>query len=96
MGGNTFYQIGKGRTVEEAFRNAVEQAQYENGHGGYTGTLAEKHSYVVITLPEGIEARDYATLLIDKDDERIEDKWGPAGALPIGLFEWLFFGWANS
>lgn len=42
MGADTFITIGSGKTFDEAFRAAVKQAQWEYGHGGYTGTIAEK------------------------------------------------------
>jgi len=32
----------KGKTAQEAFDAAVAQARHEYGHGGYTGTIAEK------------------------------------------------------
>jgi hypothetical protein len=44
MGGNTFFTTAEGRTADDAFRTAVSQAQWEYGHGGYTGTIAEKAS----------------------------------------------------
>lgn len=48
MGGCTFYNEVEGKTAKAAFTRAVEDAQYESGHGGYTGTIAEKHSFVMI------------------------------------------------
>lgn len=42
--------------VQQAFNDAVEQAAWEYGHGGYTGTIAEKGSYVILNLPEGVTA----------------------------------------
>jgi len=32
MGANQFEVSGKGNSVAEAFQNAVQDAQYENGH----------------------------------------------------------------
>ncbi|MDX2277742.1 MAG: hypothetical protein NW206_20005 [Hyphomonadaceae bacterium] len=96
MGGCTFSVVAKGATAQEAFDRATSEARYENGHGGYTGTIAEKDSFVVIALPEGIEAEAYADQLIENRDERVDDKWGPAGAIKLSHDEWLFFGWASS
>jgi hypothetical protein len=94
-----------GATVGEAFANAVEQALYEYGHRGYTGSLAEKHDYIVIPL-DGEATKDAAVAaarkLMHDDDARISDKWGPAGAIRYADFDepdqqhWLFFGWASS
>lgn len=51
MGATTFSQYGLGKTPEAAFAAAHEYAAYMHGHGGYTGTLAEKGSYVLFKLP---------------------------------------------
>lgn len=106
MGGSTFETIGEGKDSKEAFQLARESAQYERGHGGYTGTIAEKHSFVVISTPTPITddkmAYAYANDLMDKDDKRIRDKWGDAGAIKLPSKpgstkeRWLFFGWASS
>jgi hypothetical protein len=49
MGATTFGVVVKAKTAEAAFRIAVEGAQYQRGHGGYTGTIAEKGSFITIT-----------------------------------------------
>jgi hypothetical protein len=51
MGANGFDTIALGKTADEAFVNAVKDAQWEFGHGGYTGTIAEKHGIVEFMLP---------------------------------------------
>ena len=96
MGANTFETTARGKTVDIAFSNAKEDAYYEYGHRGYTGTIAEKDSFTVIPLPEGREAGEYSDELIDNGDPRIDDKWGPAGAIQIADDTWLFFGWASA
>ena len=48
MGASQFITVAKGRTAEDAFRAAREEALYEDGHGGYTGTIAEKRGFVMI------------------------------------------------
>lgn len=133
MGAQTFEQFQTGDDVFAAFERAVEAAAWEHGHGGYTGTLAEKDSFVVIDKDGdtvhaklgspyypvsawGAARRDItyppldplpwdaasalADRLIEQRDARIDDKWGPAGAIPAvgadGQRGWLFFGWASS
>ena len=95
MGATTFSVTFPGKTAKEAFAAARTDAQYQHGHGGYSGTIAEKNDFVMIKLPDGVDPRAYANQLIECQDERIDDKWGPAGciALPNGKF--LFFGWAS-
>jgi hypothetical protein len=102
MGATTFFTTAPGETAEAAFRAARDRALYERGHGGYTGSVAEKHEFVMIQhrpLPER-EAATLADRLIEEGDRRIDDKWGPAGCVPLegadgAVRRWLFFGWAS-
>jgi hypothetical protein len=85
MGAMTFEQYADGADPQVAFGSAREDALYEHGHGGYSGTLAEKDDYVIITRRPMTEAEATALAgeLMDRDDPRISDKWGPAGAIPV-------------
>lgn len=99
MGAEAFTTTSKGDTAQQAFVAAVTQAQYDHGHAGYSGTIAEKGAFVMIELPEGKtadEAEEYAERLISDGDKRIDNKWGPAGCIDLGNSEYLFFGWASS
>ena len=96
MGGELFQTKAKGKTADVAFRRAVKEAQYDHGHGGYSGTIAEKPSFVMVAVPEGRDPEDYA-----ESDEGIakadpDGKWGPCGCIRLSKDEWLFFGWASS
>jgi hypothetical protein len=101
MGASTFMVTSKGKDAKTAFNKAVDEAAYECGHGGYTGTIAEKSSFVMIKVPSTTLpmdkklARTYADKLIDEGDSRVDDKWGPAGCIDLGNGEYLFFGWAS-
>jgi hypothetical protein len=95
MGADTFFVTWKAENPQRAFIEAVQQAQYDHGHAGYTGTLAEKDDFTMIPLPEGWEAHQYANKLIDESDPRVDDKWGPAGCIEIAKETYLFFGWAS-
>lgn len=102
MGAEQFFTYASGKDAREAFSRAVQEARYEHGHGGYTGTIAEKHSFTIIECPKGISAGDYAQQLLDDCDSRVDDKWGPAGCIEILPSRsprnrtFLFFGWASS
>lgn len=96
MGADVFYHKAKGKTAREAFTNAKNEAFYDHGHSGYTGTIAEKSSFVAISVPEGTDPFEYADRLIENSDRRVDDKWGPAGCIKLKEGEYLFFGWASS
>lgn len=99
MGGTTFKNVEEGETAAQAFSRAVAGAQFDYGHNGYTGTIAEKYEFTIVTetpLPLD-KAKSLAEELIEDGDARIDDKWGPAGCIPIeGGKRFLFFGWASS
>ena len=100
--------FGGPRTVGEAFRACVDNARYEHGHGGYTGTIAEKSSFGLVEfrvngkLATYAQARDEADRLIRSAEAPYDDKWGPAGAIPYRkkggrkVAGWVFFGRASS
>ena len=63
MGANNFFTYAIGETIDEAFNTAVVGARLWHGHGGYTGTIAEKHEFVLVSLPPRWTARKLAGLL---------------------------------
>jgi hypothetical protein len=100
MGATTFGTKSSGKTAKEAFAEAVQEARYMHGHGGYSGTIAEKRSFTMITPPSNVGKTEkdlikYAWELIDKGDPRVDDKWGPAGCIALPDGKWFFFGWAS-
>lgn len=85
MGADSFTAVGLHPDINTAFQQAHEDAVRHYGDRGYTGSLAEKHSYTVITTTPHTREAAYrlAKELIYDDDDRIDDKWGPAGAIPL-------------
>ena len=64
MGAEYAEAIGLGRNVNEAFVAVVREAEYWNGHGGYTGSMAEKHEAVLCgTLPPRMSSDKFSTLV---------------------------------
>ena len=51
MGAVNFYCEAEGKTLSEAFRSAVDEAYYDYGHRGYTGTIAEKSGVTLVDIP---------------------------------------------
>lgn len=97
MGANTFYTAARGKNASAAFAEAVRRAQYDHGHGGYSGTIVEKQEFTLIPLPPPPPTpMDAARELISAEDPRVNDKWGPAGCFDLGGGSFLFFGWASS
>jgi len=77
-----------GAVLSEAFADAVAQARHEHGHGGYSGTVAEKTSVNALSAKVRWldDAYDEAARLLDLDDDAVVfDKWGPAAALPVAV-----------
>lgn len=109
MGASTFMNKVTAKSPEEAFRKVRDEALYLHGHGGYTGTIAEKDEFEVIT-PQG-DPITYANDLLSvwgddipeqyskgkfkQDQAIVDDKWGPAGCICLEDGRFLFFGWAS-
>jgi len=104
MGACDFVVVVRGKNAKDAFSEAVQEARYMNGHGGYTGTIAEKGEFVMVgTTATEADAYTRSQELLGANDSRISDKWGPAGCITIvdgstkdGTTLYLFFGWASS
>jgi hypothetical protein len=86
MGAESFTtNVIKAPTIAAAFSQAIEDARHESGHGGYSGTIAEKDDFVLCSKEVLVEDDAYrlARKLMDDGDQRISDKWGPAGAIAV-------------
>ena len=57
MGATNYVTISKGEDAKDAFSSARDKAQWDHGHGGYTGTIAEKDSFVEFPRPKGVRMR---------------------------------------
>ena len=95
MGASDFFVTSTGASPKEAFTRAVQEARYWHGHGGYTGTIAEKSEFVLIAVPEGQPPKEYAQRLVSDGDRRVDDKWGPAGCVLVSPGTYYFFGCAS-
>lgn len=111
MGARQFMTTAEGATAKEAFAAAREEAWYDHGHAGYTGTIAEKDGFVTLDVPSLTGAteevaREYVQAAMSHQSdirgdmqqlaEAVGDKWGPAGHIDLGGGRHLFFGWASS
>ena len=86
-------------TAREAFDYVIKKALYMHGHGGYTGTIAEKSDFQMIKVPDDEDPITYADYLLDSGNHRINDKWGPAYCVEFktkdGKKGFYFFGVAS-
>ncbi len=109
MGATSFYASAYGKDVKEAFNAAVDQALYDYGHRGYTGSMAEKGSDGFVIAAKGVaeDERTATKIASELNDDYGNsehpwlDKWGPCGAIQFktglkGRQGWLFFGYASS
>lgn len=101
MGASDFSEEVTGKTAEEAFESAKENARYEYGHNGYTGTIAEKGWFQVIEVPEGIKPYEYIDMVFEEHEsvpkklhEMIADKYADAACIQVAPDRWIFFGMA--
>ena len=76
MGAAEFSEEGFGRDVDEAFVGARDRAQWEHGHAGYSGTIAEKGE--VIELDRKAFGRLKARRVADLFSEAEAAGKGPA------------------
>lgn len=104
MGASEFTVVMQGKTARAAFLSAVAEAREENGNGGYSGSIAEKSKFVMIStepMPKA-DAFEKVDNMLASDDPRISDKWGPAGCIEIEIEPegdektYIFFGYASS
>lgn len=85
MGSNSFTEYKQGDDMMKAFQQAVADARYEHGSGGYTGSIAEKSSVRLVSsiaVPLH-EAEEMASR--ELEDYGKWDKWGDAGAIRVRL-----------
>ena len=97
MGAMEFECTGYGNNAQDAFNNAKQEALYEEGHGSYTGTIAEKHSFKIIPCNMNLKEIEAKIEECMQDYSHfVQDKWGPAGAIKVSKNTWVFFGVASS
>jgi len=79
-GAAEFSHFVKGTDPGKLFRELVDHARHESGHGGYSGTIAEKPGFKIRSrTPMSMAA---ARNFVDKDIDK-NDKWDDAFAVPI-------------
>ena len=80
MGASGFFDYGKGTNANAIFNALREDAQHEHGSRGYTGSIAEKHSFTVVSRTPMPLSYWQSNAAQDKFGEG--DKWGDALCAP--------------
>lgn len=96
MGAENFEVESKGKTPEEAFHAAKQEALYWHGHDGYTGTIAEKFEFKMYELGPEEDREDFIERMLGDETGPYYDKWGPAGCIKTDDEEYFFFGSASA
>lgn len=83
MGAAGFSQYQGGTHLGEAFRDARMTAESEDG--GRRGNVAAKDEVVrLVKEPVTLEAAyELAEQYTERNTQRVDDKWGPAGAIAV-------------
>jgi hypothetical protein len=53
------------KSAHDAFTFLKEEARYNYGHAGYTGTIAEKDTFDVFPVPEGVRLSEWKNLIMN-------------------------------
>ena len=93
-------------TAQKAFDALYARAEHEHGHGGYTGTIAEKEGFLVLDTVSKPKAELEAAMTtwgafdsesvghnLDWNHPVANDKWGPAACIVVNTDEGEPFGW---
>ena len=93
MGAHTFETRCRGKSAKDAFQMACNEANYEEGHNAYNGTISTNDSFIMKPLLEDENLNDWYQRV--PEDEGIR-KWGPCGCVqdPKDPELWHFAGWA--
>lgn len=98
MGASEFTWTAFGKDAADAFRVASEEARHEHGHGGYTGSIAEKSGFKLISLPGRLNpwkaidyisrAEDVVLCKYDTPSQRKDGERRFKKAVPVQHREW--------
>lgn len=82
-------EAGSEEALHIKYRDIVSHCRHMDGHGGYTGTFAEKDGLEVIP---GTHTREGAREHCSEENP----KWGPSYAYDLGDNKWYIGGWCSS
>lgn len=100
MGADSFFNSGPGDDPKTIFKDLVKKARHDYGFCGYTGTIAEKTQFKIVSKVPMTKSYWQSDEAQQKYGEG--EKWGPALAAPyceeinpVLIIGWVFWGWAS-
>ena len=85
MGAIDFSQMEVAKTPREAYNRAVKEAEYEQGHDGYNGTISTTDRYYFFNEHPRWGTKkfdDWENKILSKDNGPVQ-KWGACGCVEI-------------
>jgi len=79
--------------LDKLFAGIIEEAEYQHGHAGYSGTFAEKMGAEIHRDKVFADKELAEKFVMDVLDS---DKWGPADIVPIAGQGWYIGGFCSS
>jgi hypothetical protein len=81
MGATNFETTAFGKTVEEAYIHACDEASFEHGHqDGYSGDIQTTRGFILITPKPRRQTWQVVEEYLDLMDGPVQ-KWGQCGAI---------------
>lgn len=110
MGAHNIADHGTGRTMGEAYRDAVESSEYMHGHDSYNGTISTTGGFRDMSRKLGARQTDAAIERWFDDAWNNTDKWGKVWGAELSLAQskkreptlkrghrvYIFAGWGAS
>lgn len=89
---------GDRKELEDKFWQIVEECLHWHGHGGYTGTFAEKDPDEILVIDEidGLKKEIWTHKEAREHAMEHNDKWGPVFAYRLKGDSWYIAGWCSS
>ena len=83
------------KEIEVKAEEVFQESAYQNGHGGYTGSLAEKTDGGV-SIHRDIEFNGTEEAYRHVQNNLEDDKWDQPHAVPVKGLGWFVGGWCSS
>jgi hypothetical protein len=80
------------KEIKAAAQGVIEQAEYDYGHSGYSGSFAEKTGVTILRDEVFMDEAAADKFLADLDT----NKWEDADAVPVAGVGWYMAGWCSA